>query len=101
MSLEPLFSWFTEEIQYVLFFIIIVLLMVAVFKRAWLFAVGVLIAGSIIGIFVLNPDLILGLSEWFNKSSTLGSELDINYFLKEQHYVSAVPYLIKGALYAG
>ncbi|TMN20942.1 TcpD family membrane protein [Lentibacillus cibarius] len=72
MSLEPLFSWFTEEIQYVLFFIIIVLLMVAVFKRAWLFAAGVLIAGSIIGIFVLNPDLILGLSEWFNKKLKIG-----------------------------
>ncbi|TMN20857.1 TcpD family membrane protein [Lentibacillus cibarius] len=72
MSFQPLFNWFTEEIQYVLFFIIIVLLMVAVFKRAWLFAVGVLIAGSIIGIFVLNPDLILRLSEWFSKKLKIG-----------------------------
>ncbi|ALX47707.1 TcpD family membrane protein [Lentibacillus amyloliquefaciens] len=74
MSLESFFNWFTDELQYVLFIVVLVLLLVAVAKRAWIFAVGVLIAGAFIGIFVLNPDSILALSEWFSDKLNIGGD---------------------------
>ncbi len=64
MSVSGLFNWFSTEIKYVLFIALFVLLIVTAFKRAWIAMVGVLIGLAFIGIFIVNPNAILSLSQW-------------------------------------
>ena len=64
IDLKDFYDWFSSQVKWVLFIVLLGLLIVAIVKRAWLYAVGVLIGLSLIGIFILNPEALLGLSEW-------------------------------------
>lgn len=71
MSLEGIFQWFSEQVQYILLFVLFIVLLAAAYKRAWLTMIGSLIGLAFIGIFVVNPEVLLSLSEW------LGGQLDL------------------------
>lgn len=72
MTLEALFEWFKEQVQYVLFFTLIVVLIVTGYRRAWLAMIGSLIGLAFIGIFIFNPDAIRPVSEWLGEKLNLG-----------------------------
>ncbi|PRX40914.1 hypothetical protein CLV97_110106 [Planifilum fimeticola] len=72
MTLEALFEWFKEQVQYVLFFTLIVVLIVTGYRRAWIAMIGSLIGLAFIGVFVFNPDVIRPVSEWLGEKLNLG-----------------------------
>ncbi|MBG9730758.1 hypothetical protein ABD87_14750 [Lysinibacillus sphaericus] len=65
MSFEPLYTWFLEQINYIVIMIVLGLMAWCAFKRAWIMAFSVLIVGAIIGIFIWNPTMLKNISEWF------------------------------------
>lgn len=65
MSIQGVYEWFTAEVQWALMIGLLVLLIVTAFKRAWIAMIGVLIGMAFIGMFIINPNLILDLAEWF------------------------------------
>lgn len=72
MSLSGLFEWFTAEIKYALFIAFFVLLLVTAFKRAWIALIGVVIGMAVIGIFIVDPEIIISISEWLTDKLNFG-----------------------------
>lgn len=72
VGLNDFWTWFKKQAEIVLFIVLLVLLIAAIIKRAWVSAIGILIGLSLIGIFILEPKALLNLSEW------LGGLLGIN-----------------------
>ncbi|MEK5069589.1 hypothetical protein [Sporosarcina sp. FSL K6-1508] len=73
MSLEGLFTWISEEIKWALFIVLFVALIVTAFKRAWIALIGVLIGLAFIGIFIVNPEVLINISEFFAEKLNLGN----------------------------
>ncbi|GGA56287.1 hypothetical protein GCM10007416_31880 [Kroppenstedtia guangzhouensis] len=72
MTLATLFDWFKEQVQYVLFGVMIVVLLVTAYKRAWIMMIGALVGIAFIGVFVFNPDIIENVSEWLAEKLDIG-----------------------------
>lgn len=72
MSLQGFFEWFTTEVKYVLFIILIIVVLVTAYKRAWIAMIGSLVGLAFIGIFVLDPEKLLGVSEWLGTKLSIG-----------------------------
>lgn len=64
VTLKGFSDWFLEQAKYALFIILAVVLISALVKRAWIFAVGALLGLAIVGVFITNPDAIMSISEW-------------------------------------
>lgn len=73
MSLEGIFQWFSEQIYYILLFVFFIVLLTTAYKRAWLTMIGSIIGLAFIGIFVVDPDVLLNLSEWLGGQLNLGA----------------------------
>ena len=73
MSLEGLFTWFSQEIKWALFIVLFVALIVTAFKRAWIAMVGVVIGLAFIGIFIIQPDILINISEFIAEKLNLGN----------------------------
>lgn len=74
MSLQGFADWFMQQVEIVLIIVFVILLIVTAYKRAWIVMAGVIVGFSFIGIFVVNPDVLLSLSEWMNDKIRLGEE---------------------------
>lgn len=72
MSLSELFTWFSNEVKWAMFIVLLVLLIVTAFKRAWVAMVGVVLGLAFIGIFIAKPDIILNLSDWLAGLLSIG-----------------------------
>lgn len=72
MTLADLFDWFKEQVGYVLFFAMIVVLLVSAFRQAWIAMIGSLVGIAFIGVFVFDPDIIRNVSEWLAGKIKLG-----------------------------
>ena len=73
MGLEELFNWVKEQAGYVLMMVLIVVILVTAAKRAWIAMIGALIGIAFVGIFIVNPNVIVDLSEWFGEKLSLGA----------------------------
>ena len=73
MGLEELFNWVKEQAGYVLMMVLIVVILVTAAKRAWIAMIGALIGIAFVGIFIVNPTVIVDLSEWFGEKLSLGA----------------------------
>ncbi|GLY12703.1 hypothetical protein [Pseudobacillus badius] len=72
MSLSGLYTWFSQEVKWALFIILLILLIVTAFKRAWIAMVGVLVGMAFIGMFIVKPDLIITLAQWLTGKLGMG-----------------------------
>jgi len=72
VGLEGLFSWIQEQVKYVLFIALFIALIVTAFQRAWIAMVGVIIGLAFVGIFIINPDVIVELGNWFSDKLRIG-----------------------------
>jgi len=72
MSLQGFFEWFTTEVKYVLFMVLIIVVLVTAYKRAWIAMIGSLVGLAFIGIFVLEPERLLNLSAWLGDKLNMG-----------------------------
>jgi hypothetical protein len=73
MGLEELFNWVKEQAGYVLMMVLIVVILITAAKRAWIAMIGALIGIAFVGIFIVNPTVIVDLSEWFGEKLSLGA----------------------------
>lgn len=73
MSLEGIFTWFSTEAKWALFIILIIALIVTAFKRAWISLIGVVIGLAFIGIFIVQPDILINISEFIAEKLNLGN----------------------------
>jgi len=72
MSLSGFETWFMEQVKIVLGIILIILLFVTAYKRAWVAMIGVIIGLAIVGIFVVEPQIIQKLATWLTEKLALG-----------------------------
>ena len=73
MGLEEVFNWVKEQAGYVLMIVLIVVILVTAAKRAWIAMLGAVIGIAFVGIFIVNPNVIVELSEWFGEKLNLGA----------------------------
>lgn len=73
MSIEGVYEWFAEQVKYALFLVLLVLLIVTAFKRAWIAMVGVIVGLTFIAIFIIDPDVIITLGTWLTEKLDFGS----------------------------
>lgn len=73
MSLQGFYEWMKLQGQYALFIALIVLFVVTAAKRAWIAMIGALVGLTFVGIFIINPKIIIALAQW------LGGLLDIGF----------------------
>ncbi|WP_394237476.1 hypothetical protein [Niallia oryzisoli] len=73
MGLEEVFNWVKEQAGYVLMIVLIVVVLVTAAKRAWIAMLGAVIGIAFVGIFIVNPNVIVNLSEWFGEKLKLGA----------------------------
>ena len=64
MGLEGLFDWILEQARYLLFIALIAIILITGFKRAWIAMAGGILGLTVVGIFILNPEILTNLSEW-------------------------------------
>lgn len=64
MSFQGVFEWLSGEAKWAIFIVLIILLCVTAFKRAWIAMIGVLVGVAFITMFIIKPDLIITLAEW-------------------------------------
>lgn len=74
MSLEGIKDWIVDQVEILLIIGFIVMVIVAAYKRAWIMLGAVIIGFAVIGIFVLNPEILLTLSEWINERVNIGGD---------------------------
>lgn len=65
ISLQGLFEWFQTQAKYGLFIILLVVVLWFASKRAWIALIGAVVGLTVVGMFILNPDIISDLAEWF------------------------------------
>jgi len=70
-GVKGLFDWIQEQAKWLLFGAFIIILLVTMIKRAWIAAVGLCVGFALVGVFVLNPDSLLGLSRWLSDMLSL------------------------------
>lgn len=74
MDLTPLFEWFQGQAEIVIMAAVIVIGIVMAFRRQWIGLIASILVVSIIAIFVLMPETILGLAEWINGKLNIGNQ---------------------------
>lgn len=72
MSLGSTAGWLQSQAKYALFIILLVLLVVTGFKRAWLAMIGCICGLIFVGIFVNSPSTITNLATWLQGKVKLG-----------------------------
>lgn len=72
MGLEGVFVWVMEQARYLLFIALIGIILYTAFKRAWIAMAGALLGLAFVGIFIINPEILIGISEWFTTRLNLG-----------------------------
>lgn len=72
MGLQGISDWIIAQVEILLLIVFVILLIVTAYKRAWIAMAAVIIGFAFIGIFVVNPDVVLTLSEWLNNRLQLG-----------------------------
>ncbi|MBD7939646.1 hypothetical protein H9655_21620 [Cytobacillus sp. Sa5YUA1] len=72
MDLGGLFQWFQQQAQYVVYTILIIVLISCIWKRAWILAVVSMLGIGFVTIFVVNPQIIEGLSGWIATRVSIG-----------------------------
>jgi uncharacterized membrane protein len=72
ISLQGVFEWIKTQAQYALFIVLIILILVFAAKRAWIAMIGSIVGLALVGIFILNPDIISDIASWF------GDKLNMN-----------------------
>lgn len=72
MGLEGVFTWIMEQARYLLFIALIAIILFTAVKRAWLAMAGALVGLAFVGIFIINPEILIGISEWFTGALNLG-----------------------------
>lgn len=70
-GVKKLFDWIQEQAKWLLFGAFIILLLVTMVKRAWIAAVGLCVGFALVGVFILKPDSLLGLSRWLSDMLSL------------------------------
>lgn len=70
-GVKNLFDWVQDQAKWLLFGAFIILLLVTMVKRAWVGAVGLCVGFALVGVFVLKPDSLLGLSRWLSDMLSL------------------------------
>ena len=64
MSIQGLYTWLAGEAKWAIFIVLIVVLIVTAYKRAWLEAIGTLVGLSLMAVIIVKPDLILSVGSW-------------------------------------
>lgn len=72
LGLGDFFSWGQEQMRYLLFLGLFIALVVTAFKRAWIAMIGVIVGLAFVAIFIVQPDMIIRLGQWFSKTLSLG-----------------------------
>lgn len=73
LSLNAFQDWFMNQVKIFITIILIVLLFVTAYKRAWVAMIGVIIGLAVLGIFIVDPQAITNLSEWLAEKIGMGS----------------------------
>lgn len=73
LSLNAFQDWFMDQVKIFITIILIVLLFVTAYKRAWVAMIGVIIGLAVLGIFIVDPQAITNLSEWLAEKIGMGS----------------------------
>lgn len=71
-SLQGLTQWIQEQAQYALFIVLIFVMIIFAAKRAWIGLIGAVFALAVVGVFIVDPDVLKKLSEW------VGEKLNMN-----------------------
>ncbi|MBC1399911.1 hypothetical protein [Listeria fleischmannii] len=61
---QGLYEWFSGELRWIFLIAVIVVVCICAFKRSIIGFVMSAIGLIVVGMFVVNPDLILDLAEW-------------------------------------
>jgi uncharacterized membrane protein len=64
ISLQGVFQWIQTQAVYALFIVGIVAIIVLGAKRAWIAMIGTIIGIALIGIFVIDPEIITDMATW-------------------------------------
>lgn len=73
MGLEEVFNWIKEQAGYVLMIVLIIVILVTAAKRAWIALMGAIVGLAFVGIFIVNPTVIVDLAEWFGDKLRIGA----------------------------
>lgn len=73
MGLEEIFNWVKEQAGYVLMIVLIIVILVTAAKRAWIAMMGAIVGLAFVGIFIVNPTVIVDLAEWFGSKLNIGA----------------------------
>lgn len=65
ISLQGVFEWIKQQAQYGLFILLIIVVLYCAAKRAWIAMIGAIIGLAVVGIFILNPNIISNIATWF------------------------------------
>ena len=72
MDISGLYTWFSGQVVWALYIVLLVLLIVTAFKRAWIAMIGVILGMAVIGMLVVNPEIIKALATWLAEKISLG-----------------------------
>jgi len=72
MSLQGIADWIIQQVEILLIIAFVILLIVTAYKRAWIAMAAVIVGFAFIGIFIVNPNILLNLSEWLNGMLQIG-----------------------------
>lgn len=72
MDIQGLYTWFSGQVTWALYIVLLILLIVTAFKRAWIAMIGVIVGMAVIGMFIVQPDIISTIAEWLAEKIKLG-----------------------------
>ncbi|MEK4496748.1 hypothetical protein [Ureibacillus sp. FSL W8-0352] len=72
LTLEGFKVWFFDQVEIALAIILIILLFVTAYKRAWMAMIGVVLGLAILGIFIVNDQAITSLASWLAEKLGMG-----------------------------
>lgn len=77
-SINDLFEWGSNQIDYVLYVVMFVMILFFAFKRAWIALISTIVGLAFLAIFVTEPVILIRLAEW------LAGKLSVLDFQKEE-----------------
>jgi len=72
MSVKGFYDFLQGEMKYVLFIILFFLIAYTVYKRAWVGLIGSIIGLAVVGMFIVDPEILLSLSGWAKDKFSVG-----------------------------
>lgn len=72
MSVKGFYDFLQGEMKYVLFIILFFLIAYTVYKRAWVALVGSILGLALVGIFIVDPEILLSLGGWMKDIFNIG-----------------------------